>query len=108
MIEMIIIISMFCLGLHYAAKEGNILSFVPLWVPDWICKMIFDCAPCMSTIYGTIIMFFFSDVFTLPVIILSIGASSGLSYIGITMCNSIYFIAKSIEQEIEQEDNGDI
>jgi hypothetical protein len=67
MIAKVILISLFCTGLHIAFSQGNALSFIRVWVANkldhllgkkwslYVQKPIWGCLPCMASVYGLLL-----------------------------------------------------
>lgn len=67
MIYHVIIASLFCVGLHAVTGEGMLLEFAVrpfAKAPHWIRKPIYQCAPCMSSFWGT--LYFVGYALTVP------------------------------------------
>ncbi len=82
MIEIIITISLFCVGLRSITDPGKVMDFVRNFVkeklPIYIGKPICLCAPCMSSLWGTVIywVFYGSSIQDIPEwILVTIAAS---------------------------------
>ena len=56
MIQLLIINSLMCLGVFNSVNEGMLLSFIKKggdkFLPTWLRKPIYDCPPCMASLWS--------------------------------------------------------
>jgi len=68
MIELLILLvlnSLFCVGLYAATREEKILQFIPSLtkkMPYWFQDITTECLTCLSTIYGMIFFIGYYDL----------------------------------------------
>lgn len=70
-------------GFEYVFKPGEIFSRVGDWIrdvfPEWICKPLFDCKYCMSSVHGTIMFAIFLSGYPWPLWILFCFCLTGIT-----------------------------
>lgn len=98
MIILILQISLFCLGLRTITDEGKILHFLRKsaikYFPTYIHKPLLTCAPCMASVWGTIIYFtlIYENINDIPEYILVTIAASYVNFIGWLLIEMITII----------------
>jgi len=54
--------SLACLGVHCLTREGMILekvaNYIRLYIGEFWCKPLFDCPPCMASVWGLLGWFY--------------------------------------------------
>lgn len=82
--------SLACLGIHCLTSEGMVLNKPAEWIhnkldgvfdfSDFICKPLFDCMPCMASIWGIIGWFYFQpDIHLIPYLLILCGVNTLVS-----------------------------
>ncbi len=99
---LIIINSLFIIGLYEASESGRILSGVHDWMerhlPMWLYKPILGCVYCMASVWGCVLFLFFyyplylQNYLLVYWLLVHIGAVSGLNYL---LYEMILFFRKS-------------
>lgn len=85
MLEMIVISSLFIIGLHVAMWEGMILYRVRLFLDKLtesariVRKPLYGCPPCMASVWGTVLWFAFGHGIEWKWLLFVV-AVSGLNY----------------------------
>ena len=78
MIEQILITALFVIGLWYLGEEGELLSFAKSRMIRWaktkrialmICKPLWLCCVCMSSVWGTGFYYYFNSIIELQTIL---------------------------------------
>ena len=105
--------SLICLGVHVTTREDMVFEFISKWfrtvlrtilgekkgikgsdwyydnknktiIEDFICKPLFDCPPCMASVWGVIGWFYFTpDIALIPYILTLCGVNA--------LVNKIYY-----------------
>lgn len=93
MLSILIISSLFCLGVHNATKQGGLLSFIrtiAYFLPTPLRKPLYDCIPCMASLWGgtsIIIQLYYPN--DIALVIIYIGAISGINTIITTVLEQL-------------------
>lgn len=88
---LIVLNSLACLGIHCVTRDGMIFGTIADYIRDAIgdmtCKPLFDCPPCMASIWGIAGWFYFQpELNIIPYLLVLCGVNalvSKLYYYGI-------------------------